>query len=111
MGCGQQWHGVQPIVELSREGCSLVQQWPPTLIVHGDMDSVVPVQHSEQLLALLAWRGGGQADSTRPGLSTKRASDVLIIVPGGRHTFDLVANEATSAMLGGVTVWLEQRFS
>lgn len=103
------WPTAEPLVQLRQDHDS-ASAWPPTLIVHGGMDSVVPLAHSRELLRVLAaaeeHRGSGTDDTTNGEL---RACDGLVVVPWGRHTFDLAATYTSGAALRGVAAWLEQK--
>ncbi len=49
--------------------------WPPTLLIHGDQDTAVPVGESKNLQRLLLEAG---------------AYSELVVVPGCEHSFDYV---------------------
>lgn len=72
------------------------QTWPPTLVLHGERDSVVPFEHSRHFLSKLAGPHVGM-----------RHCDALISVPGARHTFDIVGDAKSTAVYEGVVTWLE----
>lgn len=58
------------------------QRFPPLLILHGDADTIIPVDQGRNLAAL-AKRLGGPAD--------------LVIYPGARHGFGIDTTDATGA--------------
>lgn len=99
------WHSAQLLYQLRSDRASACS-WPPTLIVHGEKDSVVPLAHCRHLLALLAAAEGGAPES--PEVGSCRAKDTLIVVPGGRHTWELAATSASWAAFSGVLAWLER---
>lgn len=98
------WTSAQPLVDLL-EDRALAQAWPPTLIVHGGEDSVVPVAHSRRLLLIVAAALGSAA----PPAEACRPKDALVVVPGGRHAFELAPTYTSWAALGGAAAWLENR--
>lgn len=65
------WESAEPLLHLSGD-------WPPTMVVHGDKDSVVPLESSKYFLAQLE----ALADDGRP-------KDVLLEMPGCRHSFEI----------------------
>lgn len=69
---------------------------PPMLIVHGDMDGVVPCSVSEECIKRIR--------SHR----TRCSSDMLISVPGQRHAFDDFWNPTTRVVLDGIAAWLHR---
>merc|ERR1712137_1464783 len=77
------------------------QTWPPTLVLHGERDSVVPLEHSRHFLSRLAG----------PKRSSMRNCDALIVVPGARHSFDLVGDAISTAVYEGVITWLEAKLN
>jgi len=85
-------HDLQPDAGVTRS-------WPPTLVIHGLRDSVVPVEHSRNFLAMLASSEG------RP----MRTCDALVEVPGGRHTFDIVHCDEAAEAFQGAASWLDVR--
>mmetsp|Transcript_97182 Transcript_97182/g.202966 ORF Transcript_97182/g.202966 Transcript_97182/m.202966 type:complete len:521 (+) Transcript_97182:224-1786(+) len=93
------WPSARPLVELAQESPELIKNWPSTLVLHGDKDSVVPVAHSVNFLSVLAAGSSCQAN--------RRPQDHLVIVPGGRHTYDLAKTRLSSACFAGACAWLE----
>jgi acetyl esterase/lipase len=51
-GDQSKWLSASPL-RILQSNPELVREYAPTLIVHGELDSVVPLEHSEELLALL----------------------------------------------------------
>jgi len=71
--------GISPILHVTPDD-------PPTLLIHGDADRLVPVSHSHTMYAAL--QGAG-------------VESELIIIPGGDHGFTRAADraQATAAMV------------
>eukprot|EP00929_Paragymnodinium_shiwhaense_P104152 TRINITY_DN68264_c0_g1_i1.p1 TRINITY_DN68264_c0_g1~~TRINITY_DN68264_c0_g1_i1.p1 ORF type:complete len:475 (-),score=46.05 TRINITY_DN68264_c0_g1_i1:39-1463(-) len=89
------WPEASPL-QLIQQNPATAKNWPPTLILHGERDSVVPLIHGETLLEITAAARGVR----------RREEDTLIRVPGARHTFDLTASSTASACHDGIAAWL-----
>ena len=155
---------------------ALTKSWPPTMIVHGDLDAIVPVEHSFHFLSSLVRSdatidsravgdsfvegiaaanrdvpthayssssskaipnilSAGKDDETKirsgdvcarqntekeiikspttldtPLLPSKgwqiRPQDVLITIPGAKHSFEAVGGETLDIVCAGVISWL-----
>lgn len=88
------WPSAEPMRQLERMDNNGISRWPPTLIVHGDCDGIVPIEHSRHFLQRLA--------------STNRPSDQLLTVPGGRHTFESVYGELSDCCYNAALSWLQK---
>lgn len=93
-----EWPGAGAVTQLL-EKHYVASQWPPTLVLHGDMDSVVPIEHSQFFLALLAQQGTEDC--------SQRPTDMLVVVPGGRHTYDIVHCRETEETFLYAANWLD----
>lgn len=94
------WPSATVLTELHPDS-PVAREWPPTLVIHGELDSVVPVEHSQNFLSMLA-AAQRQADS-----QLVRACDGLVLVPGARHTFDIVSCKEAAATFEGAAAWLQ----
>jgi len=72
---------------------------PPTLIIHGTEDSVVPIEHSRRWLAALRLAQTCHSNVIH--------GHVLVAVPGGRHCFEIAPAGVVEAVFDGVVSWLE----
>lgn len=98
---GDLWCKAEPLREL-KERHELAQLWPPTLIVHGERDSVVPIEASYEFLRFLA------AASDEKHYS-RRACDGFLRVPGGRHSFEIPDSKEAELVFRSVAAWLSLR--
>jgi len=71
--------------------------YPPTLLLHGSLDGVVPVQQSRQFFARL------QAARVR----RSPPQDLLVEVPGERHSYEVGGDAAARAAMVGTLAWAE----
>eukprot|EP00928_Gymnodinium_smaydae_P056198 TRINITY_DN39618_c0_g1_i2.p1 TRINITY_DN39618_c0_g1~~TRINITY_DN39618_c0_g1_i2.p1 ORF type:complete len:436 (+),score=51.84 TRINITY_DN39618_c0_g1_i2:44-1351(+) len=88
-GRSELWDGARP----------LLQTWaklPPALVIHGSLDSIVPVEQSRGILARL--------QSSRDNRCMP--ADLLLEVNGARHSFDIVHDARAKAVHAGVVAWL-----
>lgn len=99
------WPSASVLDKLQAQDQQAANSWPPTLIAHGECDSVVPIEHSRHFLALVAAAqfGGSVGGET----SVVRSGDLLLTVPGGRHTYDIVACEEAETVFRGISAWLD----
>ncbi|CAE8643740.1 unnamed protein product [Polarella glacialis] len=132
---GSLWPSAEPLEALCHTDRRLVRSWPPTLLVHGTFDGVVPIAQSELLLRNLAEAseeaacsentsaGEGSCDScesstsnaSRFNMSThevtskprRRECDELLAIPGGRHTFEIAPDGLTDACYDAALAWLQ----
>jgi acetyl esterase/lipase len=65
---------------------------PPFLLVHGDRDSLAPVEESRRLYEALK--------------EVSRAPTALVVVPGAQHAFEIFPSVRTTHTLNGVTRFL-----
>jgi acetyl esterase/lipase len=91
---------------IGSEGGSICSRWPSSLIVHGELDSLVPVEHSKHFLRTLG--GGVRAAGIKSGGEGWRQEDVLVEVPGARHSFEISVGAAVDACNKGVIGWLQR---
>eukprot|EP00435_Cladocopium_sp_Y103_P058526 s51_g20.t1 len=90
------WPSAEPMRQLETVDRDCVSRWPPTLIVHGDCDGVVPIEHSAAFLRrLAAWR-------PRP------SKDQLLTVPGARHSFEIVYGDLSDSCYNAALSWLQK---
>jgi len=93
---------------------------PPTLVIHGALDSVNPVRHSRDLAtahardtaaaaAAAALAAGSSADSSAAGTASTTpasfAALAVVEVPRGRQGFELARDGAWAAALQGALDW------
>lgn len=82
---------------------------PPTLVVHGDLDSIVPIESSrhyvERIVELQRAASRAQAREAARGTAAAADGDVaaerltgLLVVPGGRHSFSWLLSSTTLAV-------------
>ncbi|CAE7034416.1 lipC [Symbiodinium natans] len=108
----QLWPSAEPLAYL--QAASDLEAWPPTLIIHGELDGVVPVEHSRSFLERLAARcAGGTSCSESAGTSEQdsgdlRSCDRLFVVPLARHVFEIVTGDLASASYDAAMTWLSQ---
>lgn len=133
---GEEWSTADALRQLL-DRPDVAGKWPPTMVFHGDRDSVVPIEHSQHFLSILARahratsvssdiRGSNLVDNNvvenidtstmlnnvalSPMLQTNRDIDQLVVIPGGRHTYDIVdCQEAQDAYVGAAD-WLDREF-
>jgi len=74
-----------------------LEELPPTLIYHGTLDSIVPVEHSRRFMTHLL--------SSRMHAPTPM--DLLVELPGERHSFELGGTGIERDLLAGVLAWLD----
>lgn len=95
------WPTALPLAELrGAAAAGAARRWPRTLVLHGELDSIVPLQHSRWLLTDLASAGPA------PGVA---GDDALVVVPGpsARHTLEAGRSKAAAAALMGAAGWLD----
>lgn len=97
----QLWPSAEPLGLLQSASQEVAAVWPPTLIIHGEMDGVVPVEHSRSFLASLAAASAGdscESDTGGDGSGREfRSVDRLLVVPLARHIFEIAAGDLASA--------------
>ncbi|CAE7832604.1 HSP70 [Symbiodinium sp. CCMP2592] len=98
----QLWVSAEPLEALKAASEELAGAWPPTLIIHGELDGVVPVEHSRQFLTQLAARAGAPK-----GGEEWRSKDQLFIVPLSRHAFEIATGDLTAASFDAAITWLD----
>lgn len=78
---------------------ALAKSWPPTMIVHGDLDAIVPVEHSFHFLSSLV-RSDVTIDSGGGGLAAVSAKGTA---PAGRdiprHSHSISPSNGISEIL------------
>ncbi|CAE7238038.1 lipC [Symbiodinium sp. CCMP2592] len=79
-----------------------VGAWPPTLIIHGELDGIVPVEHSRHFLTQLAVRAGAR----KQGGQEWRSQDQLFAVPLSRHSFEIATGDLAAASFDAAIGWL-----
>eukprot|EP00439_Symbiodinium_sp_Y106_P036725 s2692_g4.t1 len=108
----QLWPSAEPLGLLQSASQEVAAVWPPTLIIHGEMDGVVPVEHSRSFLASLgAASAGGSCESDTGGEESGRgfrSVDRLLVVPLARHIFEIAAGDLASASYDAAIGWLSQ---
>jgi acetyl esterase/lipase len=87
------WDAADPMVQLSAA-------LPPTLVVHGTHDSIVPIEHSGAYVARLRILRGPEAEG-RPH------RDGLLPLPGARHASSFFLTPQTLAAYDIILDWLE----
>lgn len=97
------WPSAEVVPRL-HEDAALAKAWPPTMISHGERDSIVPIEHSEYFLELLAARRP-QEVALR---DSKRACDVFLRVPYACHSIELAPNLISEAVLDAAFEFAEQ---
>ncbi|CAE7715633.1 lipM [Symbiodinium sp. CCMP2456] len=97
----QLWASAEPLEALKAASQELAGAWPPTLIIHGELDGVVPVEHSRQFLTQLAARAGAPK-----GGEEWRSKDQLFTVPLSRHAFEIATGDLTAASFDAAITWL-----
>jgi len=105
------WRSATILSELHPEA-KVASEWPPTLILHGSLDSVVPLESSFHFLSLLAAADQQQSQTgsgSAAGHSSVRRCDAIVTIPGGRHTFDLMGWDEKAAAHVGTAHWLLAR--
>lgn len=91
------WRGVSPseaVEETASTHCR------PLCIIHGDHDSILPIEASQDFLERRRWARAGQRDES---------FDVLVRVPGGRHSFTWLLSDETRAVHEIVLGWVAAR--
>ncbi|CAE7425922.1 lipC [Symbiodinium natans] len=99
------WPSAEPLEALQSASAAsreLAEAWPPTLIVHGELDGVVPVEHSRRFLTQLAAASGTQ----KQGGDDLRSQDHLFTVPLARHTFEMAIGDLANASYDAAIAWL-----
>lgn len=94
------WSSAEPLVMLE-EQTGVAARWPPTLVVHGAEDCLVPLEHGKALLSALARPEGGEL----------RGQDTFWAVPTGRHSFEFAPCVVSEAVLDCVLRVLESEVS
>lgn len=80
--------------------------YPATMIIHGDNDSIVSWENSQYFLSsLCAMAHDAPTRGQRSG--NYRNCDVLITVPGMRHSFEICNCSIVDTVFLGVMGWLE----
>jgi len=97
------WSSATVLADLHSKS-PIARDWPTTMVLHGGRDSVVPLEHSLNFLSLLA---AAESDGTTTASIGKRPCDSLVIIPGSRHTFDLLACEEVQTVYEGAAAWLQ----
>ncbi|CAE7947410.1 lipM [Symbiodinium sp. KB8] len=97
----QLWVSAEPLEAMKAASQELAGAWPPTLIIHGELDGVVPVEHSRQFLTQLAATAGAPK-----GAEEWRSKDQLFIVPLSRHAFEIATGDLTAASFDAAITWL-----
>lgn len=67
--------------------------FPPCLLVHGEMDGLVPLAASRAFMQALAQ-------------VRKCAGDALVEVPGAKHAFETGGGPLVDTVFDGVVAWL-----
>lgn len=109
-----------------------VADFPPTLILHGELDSIVPVAHSKEWLRAVYDHSNTTAvetphthTHTAPATTTAtthahsvlregvcegnyrcRDEDTLVILPGAKHSYEIAASPLVDVTIQGVMGWL-----
>lgn len=96
------WPSAEPLARM-QDRVLAGRSWPPTLIVHGDRDGVVPPEHSRRLLDMLSAQDGSGTLSTN-----MRKCDGMIVVPGARHAYEIAPCTIPGLVFDGVAMWLNQ---
>lgn len=84
-------------------------QFPPTLIIHGELDSIVPVQHSEHWLKALNTYTSpvlSSADKLHASCISTRTEDVLVTIPGAKHSYEIATSALVDVTIQGAIGWL-----
>ncbi|CAK9116658.1 unnamed protein product [Durusdinium trenchii] len=95
------WSSAEPLKQLQELRKEQAAAWPPTLVVHGERDGVVPVEHSREFLKTLA-------ELSEEGGVGLRSCDQLLEIPGGRHTFEIVYCDLSDMSYDCTLAWLHQ---
>ena len=139
------WSSARPLVQM-RELLSTAAkasshnttvEWPRTLIAHGALDSLVPIEHSVGFLTFLAqyfscsstgtgtgtesdsMTNSNVADSSGIQISTQtlqgvdgdimhRECDTLVIIDGGHHSFEITNMSELHPLYSGIMDWLQE---
>ncbi|CAE7588444.1 lipM, partial [Symbiodinium sp. CCMP2456] len=103
LGCDRQlWECAEPLQALKCASRELAEAWPPTLIIHGELDGIVPIEHSRQFLTQLAATAG----ATKQGGEEWRSQDRLFAVPLSRHSFEIATGDLAAASFDAAIGWL-----
>jgi len=92
-GRAELWDSARPLQH------ELLSAFPPTLVFHGELDSVVPIEFSERLLSALA--------VARPQVAPP--TDCFVRLPGLRHSVEMDGGAAVQVLLAGIVAWLGAR--
>mmetsp|Transcript_33415 Transcript_33415/g.76339 ORF Transcript_33415/g.76339 Transcript_33415/m.76339 type:complete len:433 (+) Transcript_33415:110-1408(+) len=71
--------------------------YPPTLLLHGSLDAVVPIGQSRQFWTRLA------ASRTRKS----PPQDLFVEVPGARHSYEVSGDPSARAAVVGACAWIK----
>lgn len=104
-----QWVTACPVRDLERDS-NAAATWPSTLIVHGELDSIVPVEHSIKFLNLLMLTeppGEPSVDeNSTEAWRARRLRDKLIMLPGCKHSFEIGDGPLADLVTDYVLTWL-----
>ena len=100
-------------------------EFPPTLILHGQLDAIVPIEQSEHWLRAVYQCAPSQEAATAAGTTAEagngskaavrrqsnvsspiRAADTLISIPGAKHSYEIAASALVDVTIQGVLGWL-----
>lgn len=96
------WPSAEPVMRL-RNDAALAQSWPPTMIVHGEQDAIVPIEHSQCFLEQLA--AASPREVQREG---QRPTDVFLRVPGAPHSLEVAPNPISEAVFDAAFEFVQQ---
>ena len=101
----------------SKNGTTMEEcDYPPTLIIHGELDSIVPLKHSQHWLECLyhcsTYRDQWSSKTATPRSKFQkniRSTDALISIPGAKHSYEIASSSMVDCTVRGVLGWLIMR--
>ena len=111
------WEQANPLLQLRQYYDTLDDRtcFPPVLSVHGELDSIVPIEHSSHWLKEIKRLSTQRIPSTshllieeklNQDIEPFRSCDALITIPGAKHSFEIAASSVVDVTIQGVLGWL-----
>ena len=101
------WESSSPLrLLLSDDYRDVAAAFPPTVCIHGDLDSIVPVEHSLALLYVLRNAKMPVVNELVCGIMPMRSEDIAFVLAGCKHSFELFATEELNETIRNVFDWL-----
>jgi hypothetical protein len=101
----KKWYTARPLEQLRAAFAAggACFRFPPLLVVHGTLDSIVPIEQSRALLAEVAHTRTKEMIQAQ---AKACCPDLLVELPGKRHSYEVQCDDATKAVITGTAAWL-----